>query len=408
MKERFHKGKACAPRAAVLLFLAVCLLLTACMLSRTAKPAGPELTAALYPYVPDPARFEQAVLGEWTRLHPDIPLRFVSWDCYQEDPPAGADVFVFDTIFLTRFVRQGSLLPLSRERIPEAEDLFAFALDGCTADGALYAVPQLLCTNLLYTRKEDSALADIRDIESLYEKLGPCQVDIREPEPGKGLLIDMSGGTGKVSMYLDALMDVRQAYTGYDELPESFSPEAVLCLKRLVEMGGREQTQFYPDSGDAYLRARWFASGIGRAYIGYTEAMSAMDGLPERLDLRVFSFTKEPNIPVFFCDAAGIRSDIGREKRAYALELLSVLTGTEALVRAIEPPQDGQAPQYLLPARKSAYERLRTPLPVYGQLQDIVSCPENHLFRLGEDCRAYLSGAKKALPDLLFTEAGPA
>lgn len=44
------------------------------------------------------------------------------------------------------------------------------------------------------------------------------------PEENEGLLIDMSGGTTKVVMYLDAQIDENNTYTEYSDLLEKELP----------------------------------------------------------------------------------------------------------------------------------------------------------------------------------------
>lgn len=114
---------------------------------------GLTLEVALYPYVPDLERFQTVVRDVWEREHPDISLHFADWDCYASDPDPMLNVFVFDGIYLSTFAEKGYLLPIPKEKIQGVDDIFPFALEGCICKEELYALPQLLCTDLLYTRK---------------------------------------------------------------------------------------------------------------------------------------------------------------------------------------------------------------------------------------------------------------
>lgn len=198
------------------------------------------LNVALYPIIPDLEKFESDVARSWEAEHPDVELQFVDWSCYSEDPPDDLDVFVFDSIFLSEFIEKGYLKPFPEEKIRNKEDLVPFALEGCREDGVLYAVPQLLCTHFLYTRKGDAELADVGDIVTLYEKIGDRKLQTEIPEENEGLLIDMSGGTTKVVMYLDAQIDCNNAYTEYTDLSDRDMPseEAVDLLILMRKMGG--------------------------------------------------------------------------------------------------------------------------------------------------------------------------
>ena len=217
--------------------------------------------------------------------------------------------------------------------------LFPFAIDGCMVDGQYYAVPQILCMHLLYTRKGDTELSSVSDVTGLHNILGDSMYTGEMPEEGEGLLIDMSGGTTKVAMYLDALCDVNQTYTDYEETPdmEHADPEAVEALKLLRRMGGTDQVQYEPEDGDPFVRGRWFAQGLGRAYIGYSEAMSVMGDAIENLEFRPFSYTGKDNIPLIYGDVAGIRATIGDDKKSLAFDLLNILTGKEVLTAAFSP-----------------------------------------------------------------------
>ena len=62
----------------------------------------------------------------------------------------------------------------------------------------MYAVPQLLCTDLLYTRAEDADLKNADSVNDLFDA-------IDEP----GLLLDK---TSSSTMYLQALVDCKQQY----------------------------------------------------------------------------------------------------------------------------------------------------------------------------------------------------
>ncbi|MCR5293676.1 MAG: thiamine pyridinylase, partial [Lachnospiraceae bacterium] len=217
-------------------------------------------------------------------------------------------------------------------------------------------------------------------------------------------LIDMTGGTTKVTMYLDALCDVNKAYTEYDEFPDtaSFSEESLKLLRLLVKMGGLSQVNYWPENDDSYIRGRWFSEGKGRALIGYTEIMSVMGENAENFIFRTFSYNKEENIPLFFGDLAGINSKISEEKKEAAYDLLEILTCAETMESAILPGKSGETPQYLLPARMSVYEELGKTLPVYEKLGEIAANPENRLFKMGADVREYLAAVKKVLPGLIF------
>ena len=333
------------------------------------------LEVALYPYVPDIGRFQDKVYEVWEREHPDVKLHFADWDCYASDPDPMVDVFVFDGIYLSSFAAEGHLLPIPSEKILEREDLFPYALQGCFWEGELYALPQLLCADLLYTRKNDAPLSGVSDIVPLYNILGDRKTEDVIPGENEGLLINLSDALlTKTMMYLDALMDEWQAYTDYSELPETtnLSDQALEQISALWKMGGEKQVSYWPEDNDAYIRARWFAEGKGRAYIGYAEAMDAMGNEAENVVIRPFSYGSEKNIPLFYTDMVGINSMITEDKKELAFELANILISEEVLTGVSRPAKGSDSPQYLLTVRRSVYEALGQDYPIYSRLKEIV------------------------------------
>ena len=105
-----------------------------------------------------------------------------------------------------------------------------------------------------------------------------------------------------------------------------------------------------------------------------------MGNSTDEIDFRLYSMTEEPNIPLFYMDTASVNANISQEKRALAIELLNMITGTDILVRASSPNEPDQSYQYLLSARKSFYDVLGQKDPIYTKLQSFVSSPDNHIF----------------------------
>ena len=197
-------------------------------------------------------------------------------------------------------------------------------VEGCRVNGTLYAIPQFLCADLLYTRKNDADLKNVQNIDSLYNVLGDS-----------GLLLDKHSATSKICMYLQALIDEKQSYM--DHFPPikegELSPIAADSIEKMRKMHQTDPKN-EPEDEDQFYFARKFAEGMGRAYIGYSEAMNEMGESASDMDFRLFSMTDSKNIPVFYVDAAAINAKISSKKRALALDLLNIITGTDALARA--------------------------------------------------------------------------
>ena len=177
-----------------------------------------------------------------------------------------------------------------------------------------------------------------------------------------GLLLDKSSVS---ILYLQALVDCKQQYM--DQFTpieaETLSPEAVDSLENIRKMHLTD-TGAVPVEGDMFHYDQKFAGGMGRAYIGYSEAMDMMGESASEMDFRLFSMTDDDNIPVFYMDAAAVSAKISDEKKTLALDLLNMITNKDTLVRV--SMNEGN-PRYLLLARYSAYDTLASDYPIYKE-----------------------------------------
>ena len=365
-----------------------CLLLTVvfsllCLCSCTNDiPKATEpvtLNVSLYTFIPEYDSFEQTVKMLWNEKHPDIRLNFVNWDSYSGQVPDDLDVFVIDTINLDTFTGKGYLLQLSKQEIQDFDDLIDPAAESCIVNGNIVAIPQFLCTPLLYTRKDDHEFDDITNIDQLYDVLN-----------GKELLTDDTEDGDTVCHYLQALNDEYQCYMDSYPLLEkdTLSEGSVNTLEKIRLMRYIESENESAYNGSYYYAQR-FSQGLGRAYIGYSESMSAMDD-PTDMNFRMFSMSDKRNIPVFYEDTAAINSKISDEKKPYAIEFLNMITGSDLLIKTLA---NGGDPLYLLSARTDVYEALEADYPIYGELKKIVSVPDAHIFRIKPDGIAYIDQA---------------
>ena len=355
-----------------------------------ADPAA--LNVSLYKVLPDYDSFEKTVEECWKEIHPEVELNFVDWDCYSGEVPEDLDVFVFDTVSLDAFAQKGCLLTLSEEDIQDYDDLIPAFLEGCRVNGDICVIPQILCTDLLYTRKDDEGLKNVHNIDELYDALGDG-----------GLLLDKESPDIQVAMYLQALVDETQRYTDhYPPFGEgTLSPEAITSLELIRDMHQTDSEDVTPDGG-WYYYARRFAEGMGKAYMGYSEAMDIMGENASEMDFRLFSMTDDKDIPVFYVDAAAINAKVSEDKKAAALDFLNMITGKDMMVRA---SANGGSPRYLLLTRYSIYDALAPDYPIYAELKKVASVPDAYVFRIKPDGDAYLEEAVKHV-DLLPALSG--
>ena len=137
----------------------------------------------------------------------------------------------------------------------------------------------MLCADLLYTRKDNTALKDMKNIYELYEA----------PDEDE-LLSDKRTAIARAAMYLKALADENEQYM--DHYPPiaagARSSKAVDLLEKTDQM---HLTAPEPASEgkSLYDYARKLAGGMGRAYMGYSKAMHAMGESASVMEFRLFS-----------------------------------------------------------------------------------------------------------------------
>ena len=77
-------------------------------------------------------------------------------------------------------MQSGYLLALLEEAIREYDDLIHHFMEGSRVDDSIYVVPQILCTDLLYTRKGDSELENMENLPYITISPLPFQSIFRE------------------------------------------------------------------------------------------------------------------------------------------------------------------------------------------------------------------------------------
>lgn len=407
-------------RRIIFLLLVVVLQLTGCrqqagqadLIKETGQAAdglsgsndGITLNVALFPYVPDVEYFQKVITDAWESdaSHDNVKLEFFTdWDCYDStEVPDEYDVVVLDAIYLREYAEKGELLVVDEADINDYEDILPFVREGLKVDGKTYGMAEMICANLLFYRSGDIGPELAENVDRFYEVMGSYEYTQAEPEKGKGLIVDMSSGTGNICFYLDAITDENAVYSDFAQMPDldNIDERAVQSLNELILMAG--ETGAYYETSGSYDRAGWFGSGCGRAYIGYSESMAQMGAL-EDVKIRTLSMADREDIPLFYADVAAINSSLSTDerKKEYALELLNVMTDSDVVTQTIK--RDNNC-QFILPARSSCYTALKEDFPIYEQLEAIVQKSNNHVFRMGNNAHEYIKKAKKILPYYLL------
>ena len=122
--------------------------------------------------------------------------------------------------------------------------------------------------------------------------------------------------------------------------------------------------------------------------------------------IRRFSYAVGHDIPLFYTDVVGIRSNISEEKKELAFELANLLVSEEVLTKINLPGEKSASPQYLLTTRRSVYDTLCEDYPIYSRLKEMVDHPDNHVFRIGSHAREFINGMEAVLGEELAQAVG--
>lgn len=358
-----------------------------------------QLTVALYPYVPRVDQFQAAIQSDWQLAHPNIQLNFIDssqWDGgYDFDPPATADVYVFDAMYFDYFKQQNWLEPMAAAEINNISDFIPYALDGVKVGQQYYAIPQLGCASLLFYKKNDAPVANASTLTQLKGALNQCTYTSQIPPDRRGLMTDMSGGTTDAALYLDAAHSVTGQYPY--PLPQDASElnqTAIQNLKKVLNIGSYRNSTTPP--AGAYDFATWYSNGWGRAYVGYSESLSQMTAQARNhVGFKIMPFSDNPQArPSFYADVIAVNTTVNqRGTRALAVELANLMASTSTMIKSIGP-SNSLPPQYLMATRPSIFTALGQNYSLYTELYNLTTSSNPVMFKLNENSRQWLEDMK--------------
>jgi thiamine pyridinylase len=208
-------------------------------------------------------------------------------------------------------------------------------------------------------------------------------------------MIDVAGSTTDAALYLD----MAHSLTGLYPLPLPGSPsdlnrDAIANMRALVAMASyRNGTA--EESDDAYPRATWFTKGWGRAFVGFTESMSAMsEETRNNIGFKVMPLSDASTNALFYADVIGVNpATRKRGTRNLAVDLANVMAASATMIASIGPDA-GKAPQYLMATRPSVFESLGKSSPLYNDMFALIGKNNPVMFRLGPQSRSWLKSMK--------------
>jgi len=360
----------------------------------TGAVAAEGLVVGLYPWVPRLQQFEDTITAAWAKVQPDVPLTFLTsdeWDGgYHMDPPANADIYVMDAIFLNYFNSIGSVSMLSDAEVLNKQDFFDYAIDGVknpSGDGYL-AVPMLGCANVLFYHKDDAPVAAAETLGALKQTLGTCSFTSMVPPDGRGLMIDMQGASTASCRYIESQAGIQGTWP--ISLPEKVDPTAMGFLREMMDMTSHYNATKAGDN--TYNRGSWYSEGFGRVFVGYTETFSAMSAeTRENTAIKPFPASDNADAPdMFYSDLIAVSpSSVARGTRDLSVQLANVIADSQTIIDSIGPGDGSEFPQYLMPVRPSVFDDLSQTFPKYQEMKEMVETSNATLFALDENSRSW-------------------
>ncbi|WP_080971025.1 thiamine pyridinylase [Burkholderia cepacia] len=382
-----------------ILLLGLCLGILSQAFADTAAPR--QLTIALYPWVPRVEQFQKAIEKEWKKVQPKVELVFVSaddWDGgYTKEPPANADVYVYDAIFFDYFRSRNWLEPLAAKEVQNIDDYVPYAIKGVKVGERYYSLPQLGCANILFYRKSDKELAAAKTLAQVRSALDQCTYTSEVPPDKRGLMIDMSGSVNNSLLYLDAAHSWNGAYPL--SLPWSLgdlNSDAVGSTRSLLAMASFKNAM--TSLSGQYDRAVWFSNGEGRAVIAYSESMSAMsEQARQNIDFKFMPLSDRGQSQLFYADVIGVNTSTNlRGTRMLAVQLANVVASSSTMLASIGPDASA-VPQYLFATRRSVLTTLARSYPLYGKMNALLNAGNPVMFKLDAQARNWFASMNSVI-----------
>ena len=317
------------------------------------------LTYSLYPYLPDTGYCTEVLEEEWEKLYSDIKLEYVPYDCYFDGRPDGIDVIMYDTILEREFIEKGYIKPLDISEFTDTDDFYAFTLEPAAGYDDNYGVPVFLCCDLLIYDRNNMELSGA---DSIFDAA----------ESDSRLLISFASYGDDIYL-LDAAADQAEDAEVIQFKDRLKNIDVSASKKALADAAIPEYTET-----DSNALAGLYDSGIADGYIGYAETLRFLSRRADTTEIKQISIGRQGNVPLFYCDMAGISADVPDDQTGLCMDLIRIMTDNEVMKRV--SVKDG-SPQYLIIPRRSFYDDMEKEYPLYAMLKNIAGNENNRLFR---------------------------
>ena len=265
---------------------------------------------------------------------------------------------MYDALMQDEIIKSGWIRPIDPEAVQEPDDIFPFALEGCSVGGELYGIPVFLCGNFLIYDKECEALALAEHLTDLADESEILVINSEKSSNRRQYAIEtLADEKGEANPSVDDDMEETMGETMEESL-ELIDRLAIGAYKKVEN----DQVPLEYDAG----------SGLG--YISFSESMRFLEKRIDGTGIKSISFSEGEDVPRLYIDVAAVAAGVEGERYEKCLELMNVMAEAEVLTDL--SVQDG-APQYLLLSRKSTYQPLAEQFPLYLELEKLADDEKN-------------------------------
>ncbi|MGL1861594.1 MAG: thiamine pyridinylase [Pseudodesulfovibrio sp.] len=387
----------------IIIITGLFLLISACASqTTTVGNTAQTLTVGLYPDVPRIDQFKAAIEAEWAKVEPNVSIIWDdSWGGgYSEDPASTLDIYVFDTLYLSYFQDQKLLYNIPMSQVDDFDDFLEYAKTGVNNGDTVLGIPQLGCTTVLFHRTDDTPMAEAVTLDDVVKALNTCTYYPEAPPASVGLMADFSNESANAGYYIQSLQCDEAKWPVVLPWDESEIDQNIIdYIKQVIAMSSFKNALY--DAPISYQRGTWFGENKGRAYIGYSESVSTIpEDQYDTISVKVMPWANNTSgiaAPLFYSDVIGVHTATeGRGTTDLAIKLANVMASADTLVAALGPYQ-GDGPQYLIPARNSAFQTLSDSYPMYQKIYTMVQDTTPIMFDAGTQARAWFNDMATSL-----------
>jgi thiamine pyridinylase len=327
-----------------------------------------DLTATLYPFIPEAEAFYLELEREFEKENPTINLVInpLNLNYYEEDSSGivadTSDVIELDCIFFEDFLKARKIQPLPSLKGFDTANVLKVG-EIAKVSNVWYGVPHWVCSNFLFGTGGDTEIGSAKTFTT-FATLFKSPVNITN-----GVLIDEKGKTNLGELYLDGLYDDCKDIKMVKHVLGRAFDSTLSVVKNMQQI----PSLTYKDWGrSSFLHnipgmyGTLFAKNRGRALVGYSELLhyvfrqrlecidedACIDA--EKLNVFQFSLSNNGQAPIGWVDALFINSKLKGEKLSAASQFINFLVSKSSYEKALKPAL-GHAPRFLLPAYKDIY-----------------------------------------------------